>query len=79
MPKRDQLTFLSMFNYQTIFESAGPPEDRVLCPRPNKRLSPNSPSADNLLWFHLCAINPKTRQWLEAETDIDQTMIEAMG
>lgn len=38
----------------------------------------NSPSTDNILWLHLCAINPKTRQWLETETDIDQTMIEAM-
>ena len=38
----------------------------------------NNPSTDNILWLHLCAINPKTRQWLETETDIDQSMIEAM-
>ena len=38
----------------------------------------NNPSTDNILWLHLCAINPKTRQWLETETDIDQPMIEAM-
>lgn len=37
-----------------------------------------SPSTDNLLWLHLCAINPQTRQWLETETDFDQTMIDAM-
>ena len=38
----------------------------------------NNPSTDNILWLHLCAINPKTRQWLETETDIDQSMVEAM-
>jgi len=38
----------------------------------------NSPSADTILWLHLCAISPKTRQWLETETDLDQTMIDAM-
>jgi zinc transporter len=38
----------------------------------------NNPSTDNILWLHLCAINPKTRQWLETETGIDQSMIEAM-
>ena len=37
-----------------------------------------NPSTDNILWLHLCAINPKTRQWLETETGIDQSMIEAM-
>ena len=38
----------------------------------------DTPSADKVLWLHLCAINPQTRQWLETETDIDQSMIEAM-
>ena len=37
-----------------------------------------SPSADTILWLHLCAISPETRQWFETETDIDQIMIDAM-
>lgn len=30
------------------------------------------------LWLHLCAINPKTREWLESDTDLDQVIIDAL-
>jgi len=65
----------SLPDHESLLYSASITPDGVIVTA-DEHLS--SPSTDNLLWLHLCAINPKTRQWLESESDFDQTMIEAM-
>jgi len=31
-----------------------------------------------VLWLHLCAINPLTREWLDKETDLDPLIVDAL-